>query len=297
MRADLTIVIPVYDRQDELCRCLDSILAQTLRPDRVIVVDDGSHDNSVDVARQHPLAPLVITADHGGAAAARNIGLSEVTTGWTMFFDSDDIMSPEHLAKAMENIDDRTDIVGWNVSYRTLTGSRHILRFETDDIRWHNIMHGTMSTQRYMARTELFRKAGGWSPEVRYWDDIELGSRLLALNPNVKKIEAVNVTVIQSAKSISGTVWSDNPKKYQSFFDAAKSKDNAIPSDWIALKKAILAADIFRENPAEGRRMFDSIELKTFPVRLAYYYRRTGMRGIARFLRPFFSKSEGRGEK
>ncbi len=290
----LTIVIPVYNREGELCRCLDSIASQTVGSVNVVVVDDGSTDGSARVAREHPVGARVIEGKHGGPSVARNLGLAAVTTPWTMFFDSDDAMDPRHIAEALAVATDDADIVGWDVRSISMDGSIRILPFETDDIEWHNIMHGTFATQRYMARTELFRRAGGWDESLRVWEDIELGTRLLALNPMIKTAVGANVDVYQSELSVSGIKWMENIAKYPTVLAAIGRSVGRKHADWVALKTAILAADIAREDAAKGRELYDSITLKTMSVRFAYHYRKMGGRGAARLLRPFFSKEDKR---
>ena len=289
-RGDLTVVIPVFNRRDELKRCLDSIECQTVQPSRVIIVDDGSTDGSSEVARMHPIGADVVEKNHEGATVARNTGLEKVETSWTMFFDSDDLMSPDHIETAMTAATPDADIVGWDVERIDSSGKRSVKPFEPRDIGWHNIMHGTMATQRYMARTSLFRRAGGWRDDIMVWNDVEIGARMLALSPKVVKVPGVRVTVLHSVKSITGMRWLDNKDIYPATFAALASTLGEKHGDWLALKKAILAADIGREDREEGRRMYAEIEGKTAAVRFAYYYRLTGLRGAARLLRPFFSR-------
>lgn len=287
--ADITVVIPAYNRASELVRCLDSIAGQSVQPACVIVVDDGSTDNTVEVARKHRLSPTVLLSEHGGATVARNLGLQAVRTTWTMFFDSDDIMLPDHIESAARAINPHTDLIGWDVTAVDLNGKKHVRPFEPRDIVWHNIMHGTLATQRYMARTELFRRAGGWNPEVKIWNDIELGTRLLELAPAITKIKGTHVCVYSTGVSITGKSWSSNLSRYKNTLQILESNLGEGYAKILALKTAILAADIARENAAEGRRLYRSIKNKTFAVRMAYHYRRAGGRGAARLLRPFFS--------
>lgn len=286
----LTVVIPVYNREEELQRCLDSIAAQTIGRVRVIVVDDGSTDSSARVARQHPVVAQVIEGKHRGPAAARNAGLAEVTTEWTMFFDSDDTMHSGHIAAALAAATDEADIVGWDVRAISRDGRTKTLPFEATDAVWHNIMHGTFATLRYMARTELFRRAGGWDESLRVWEDIELGARLLALSPKTVKAAGTGADVYRSEQSVSGNTWMANIEKYPAVLAALERAVGPEHADWIALKTAILAGDIAREDASAGRKMYEEINNKTIPVRFAYHYRKAGGRGVARLLRPFFSK-------
>lgn len=285
----ITVVIPAFNRVDELKRCLDSIGSQSLRPERVIVVDDGSTDGTAEVARNHRVCPNVIRGGHRGANAARNVGLAAVETEWTMFFDSDDVMLPEHIEKVSGALSDTVDLIGWDITLRRLDGSKRTLPFEANDIAWHNIMHGTLATQRYLARTKLFRQAGGWDEALGVWQDIELGARLLELNPRIAKTPGNRVVQIQSADSITGTEWSRNTDRYAATFAALERTVGRRHPDWLRLKKAILAADVAREDAGAGKALLADTDASDWVVRAAYLYRRAGLRGVARVLRPFMS--------
>jgi len=296
---DLTVIIPVYNRADDILNVIDDLAAQSVRPGRVIIVDDGSTDSTrsaVEAARTRLADVLdidVITGPHSGVCAARNAGLNIVNTGWTMFFDSDDRMDSRHIEIATSAITDAVDIVGWDTVRVSLDGRRRTLRFETVDIEWHNIMHGTLSTQRYMARTGLFRRAGGWNEGISIWVDIELGARMLRTpHRGVVKAKAPypTVTIIAGDTSITGSSWSARADRYVAALKALRNALSPLNSDWIDLKQAILAADISREKHDAGRAMFDTIDKPSNAIRFAFNYRRYGGRGIARILRRCLSQ-------
>jgi glycosyltransferase involved in cell wall biosynthesis len=94
---DATVVIPVHDREVALHAALRSVLAQSLRPARIVVVDDGSSDASAAVAEEYPVT--LVRHEHArGSGAARNSGIAAADTTWIAFLDSDDVWLPEHLA-------------------------------------------------------------------------------------------------------------------------------------------------------------------------------------------------------
>jgi GT2 family glycosyltransferase len=92
MRSDITAIIPVYNGRRYLREAVESVLKQTLRPDRLIIVDDGSSDDSLAVLEGMELAiPLtVITQENRGQAASRNRGIALVTTTYIALLDQDD---------------------------------------------------------------------------------------------------------------------------------------------------------------------------------------------------------------
>ena len=98
------VIIPVRNRPRLVQTCLDSVRAQTLQPSAVIVVDDGSTDETPAVladyasrwSRLH-----VIRSEHGGAARARNIGVAACQAPFVAFLDSDDVWHPDKLERQL----------------------------------------------------------------------------------------------------------------------------------------------------------------------------------------------------
>lgn len=94
----ISVIIPVYNRAHLIGTTLDSLLRQSLPADEIIVVDDGSTDGTVDIVRGYGgKVSLVCQPDNGGPGAARNAGLARATGSHVMFFDSDDLATPDYL--------------------------------------------------------------------------------------------------------------------------------------------------------------------------------------------------------
>lgn len=94
----ISVIVPVYNSQKWLERCVNSILNQTYSSLEIILVDDGSSDNSgklCDYLSQKDHRIVVIHTINGGAARARNIGLDRATGEYIGFVDSDDYIEPE----------------------------------------------------------------------------------------------------------------------------------------------------------------------------------------------------------
>ncbi len=94
----ISIVIPVYNVEGELDRCLDSVLGQTYGNLEVILVDDGSTDGSgrlCDEAVARDGRVRVIHKENGGLSSARNAGLRAATGDWLLYVDSDDAIMPD----------------------------------------------------------------------------------------------------------------------------------------------------------------------------------------------------------
>lgn len=91
-----TVVIPARDRATLIGPAIEAALAQTAPPDRVIVVDDGSTDDTAGVAERAG-ATVHRLPQSGGSGPARTIGIREASSEWIAFLDSDDIWDPDHL--------------------------------------------------------------------------------------------------------------------------------------------------------------------------------------------------------
>ena len=101
----LTVVMPVRNRAALLPRTLLSIERQTLRPLKTVIADNGSTDSTPQIIEQwrqrvepQGISVTVVSEPRPGASVARNAALAKVTTPYTLHFDSDDEMLPDHLA-------------------------------------------------------------------------------------------------------------------------------------------------------------------------------------------------------
>ena len=104
--ASVGVVIPAYNAADTIERALRSIAAQTLKPAQVVVVDDGSVDQTETIALAcgaflDGVALKVVRQENVGAGAARNRGISEVDQPYVAFLDSDDEWFPKKLERSM----------------------------------------------------------------------------------------------------------------------------------------------------------------------------------------------------
>lgn len=89
----VTIIIPVYNAERTLCKCLDSILAQDFNNYEIILVNDGSKDSSLEICKEYESKHQnisVINQNNAGVSSARNAGLDVAKGDWIIFIDSDD---------------------------------------------------------------------------------------------------------------------------------------------------------------------------------------------------------------
>jgi len=107
-----SIVIPTYNRADSVTHTLESCFSQSFSDFEIVVVDDGSSDNTVDVLGQIDDPRLkVCTQENAGPAAARNTGMDNASGDYIAFLDSDDVWYPEFLASADQMLAENPDQV------------------------------------------------------------------------------------------------------------------------------------------------------------------------------------------
>ena len=99
----VSIIIPAYNTEKYIDNCLQSLVNQTLKEMEIIIVDDGSKDNTLELLRGYeakfPEKIKVFTKENGGQASARNLALEHVTGEYVGFVDSDDWVSLDMYEK------------------------------------------------------------------------------------------------------------------------------------------------------------------------------------------------------
>ena len=118
---DVSVVIPAYCSEKFIHRALDSVLSQTILPKEIIVVDDGSTDNTLNVVNSYKVEEptirmLVLSQPNKGAGAARNLALKHSNSKYIAFLDSDDEWLPTKLETSLQFLKTNNyDLVAHNV--------------------------------------------------------------------------------------------------------------------------------------------------------------------------------------
>jgi len=123
-RPAISVIIPTWNRSDLVCRCLDSLSAQTFADVEWIVVDDGSTDDTVDVVtRGFPRARVVSMPDNRGFAVATNAGIRAANGAWLFLLNNDMTLEPNCLARlwaARDQADMLAPLVLWDGDRETI---------------------------------------------------------------------------------------------------------------------------------------------------------------------------------
>lgn len=110
----LSVIIPVYNTEKYLPRCVDSVLGQSFQDFELLLVDDGSTDGSgfiCDAYSEKDSRVSVFHKENGGVSSARNVGLKEAKGDWISFVDSDDELLPDGLQVMVGGISEKVSMV------------------------------------------------------------------------------------------------------------------------------------------------------------------------------------------
>lgn len=119
----VSIIVPVYNAEKYLNRCIDSILSQTMTDFELLLIDDGSKDNSGRICDEYATKDARVRVFHkpnGGVSSARNLGLDNAKGKWITFVDADDRCSCNYLEHLLSKVDDDTDLI---ISYAVICDS------------------------------------------------------------------------------------------------------------------------------------------------------------------------------
>lgn len=119
----VSIIVPVYNAEKYLNRCIDSILSQTMTDFELLLIDDGSKDNSGRICDEYSEKNARVRVFHkpnGGVSSARNLGLDNAKGKWITFVDADDRCSCNYLEHLLSKVDDDTDLI---ISYAVICDS------------------------------------------------------------------------------------------------------------------------------------------------------------------------------
>lgn len=164
----ISIIVPVYNAAKTIERCVDSIIKQTYIDWELLLINDGSNDNSPVICDRYAKQDSRIRVFHkenGGVSSARNLGLNNVNGDWVTFVDSDDWIKEKYLEHLISHVDDCIDLV---ISYAYIyneLGKRkecYPSKIVTDDnfesIFIENDMHWHTSPWSNLYRMDIIRK-------------------------------------------------------------------------------------------------------------------------------------------
>lgn len=207
----ITIVIPSYNQQDFLSDAIESALNQTVKCE-VIVVDDGSTDNSLEIAKRYEPRVKVVEQVNKGLASARNTGIMHAGNSWILPLDADDILLENCIERIQQRIDKGSaDVVA--PSFKEFGISNAIVELMPEP-KLEDFRSGNRLGYCAAIKTDVLKSVGGYSPKMTWGaEDLHLWINLLTRG---YKIETLH-EVLWLYRTKSDSMWTETAKHKDEF--------------------------------------------------------------------------------
>lgn len=221
----VSIVMPAYNAEETISESIRSAIAQAWDQKEIIVVDDGSSDNTLSIARRFESKCLkVVVQENQGVAAARNTALSLCQGDYIQYLDADDLLAPDKISSQMA-------VLGPSASRRTLLSSSWGTFFyryyrakftptalwcDLSPLEWlmrkfeHNVY---FQTSAWLVSRELTAAAGPWNARLRVDNDGEYFARVVLASDCVQFVPAAKVYYRNSGPGSVGYVGNSDVKR------------------------------------------------------------------------------------
>ena len=284
----ISAVIPAYNSAKFISRAIESVLTQSRGADEIIVVDDGSTDETVDKVGGFGGKVRLIRQPNAGASAARNAGIQAACGDWIAFLDADDQWLPDRLRLGAELLERNPDLAWTAGNYLDClcdrqrqaehTPQKHCLGllagvdyFESYFYAWQKYIWGHADTM--LIRKDALIKAGLFCTELPMANDIDMWLRVAYLYPKIGFVpQPLAVYHLGIADSIVRRhrklpIYTDFIRRHIALAEEHNKPEQFRPCAAVAMKRWIRGL-LFEARSREIREMID-----TFPQFFSPAYR------------------------
>ncbi len=178
----VSVIMPVYNGARFINQTIESVLNQTFTDFELLIIDDGSIDNTLEIANQYALGDRriqVFSHPNQGVSVTRNRGIKSTKGKLIAFLDADDIWSPDKLAAHIKHFQAHPNLaVSFSrVEFISIDGSRtgqvstsRLFHLQPEDFLYEN---PTTTMSNPIARAEVFAEVGGFAEDMSYSEDLE----------------------------------------------------------------------------------------------------------------------------
>lgn len=226
-----SIVIPVYNVENYLTKCLDSVVNQTYKDFEVILVNDGSTDNSLNIALEYSKKYdfiTVISQENVGLSVARNNGIKIVNTPYFLLLDSDDFINEELLQKLDDVVSSNSniDLIRYQACDVSPSGNVNYAETDFEDlpgkeaferiVKFHYVENAWL----YLYNTKYFKENNYMYPAGKTHEDFALTPLVIYKAKHVYSISYIGYNYVKRDNSIiNSNDYDKKLKKVSDFYD------------------------------------------------------------------------------
>jgi hypothetical protein len=191
----VTVIVPVYNGEATLGRTLDSLVGQTFRHWRAVVVDNGSTDGSRAIAEaaaaRDPRIRVIFEARNVGVGGARNLGLAATDSPWVLFLDADDTLTPDGLARLAAGARAGVDVVVGHCPLVDGDGKVWMdYRYDLSDPWALLSVQSAIPIHAALSRRDMMTAVGGFDPGLGGHEDWDLWARVARSGAVFRQVRA-----------------------------------------------------------------------------------------------------------
>lgn len=241
----VSIIIPLYNAEKYLMETLNSALNQTYPNIEIIVIDDGSQDQSYSIAKKIEADNIIVVQQtNKGASAARNYGLSLATGDYIQFLDADDLLSPDKIENQLKAIGHLSNYLSvcstihfWDgdnlVNLLSSSYEDSFLKYKGNpadflvNLWGGNTPYGSMiSIHAWLTPKHIIEKSGLWNEELNYDDDGDFFARVVLNSNGIVYCE--NTYCYYRKQKTNSLSDLDSSERFKSMLDSVLLKKEAL---------------------------------------------------------------------
>ncbi|RYU65233.1 glycosyltransferase family 2 protein [Aliivibrio finisterrensis] len=190
--SDISIVIPSYRSEAFIDKAIISCLQQGVKPENIIVVEDGIYDKTGDIVNSFSNVKLFSLQENKGAPHARNIGASLIKTKYVIFLDADDYFEGEFITSIVTAINSSLDVdivlAPWAIKSSKNIGGEVMTPSVLPPISWalNWLTHEIVPCCSVVWNIDFFDSIGGWDEELKKNQDGEIANRAFVNQPRIE---------------------------------------------------------------------------------------------------------------
>ena len=245
-KSSVAVAIACYNHGRFLADAIGSVLAQSCPASEIIVVDDGSTDDTELVSRQHP-AVTYIRQTNQGLSSARNTGLQHARSDYILFLDADDLLLPNAIADSRACLDANPEAAFVYGGYQLIDEGGKVLANLLPQLHRQNFVGLLGGNHIAMHATVLYRRtilldAGGFDRSLRACEDYDVYLRLARRHP-IAAYDSISTSYRRHGSNMT-----ENPAHMLRWVKTVLLRHRPTPSDDPVLEKAWQAGWAFFED-------------------------------------------------